>query len=234
MAGKQNGARMCRVSYLSSHNDNDKYNTLSTIRQHIKYNTTSTIHRRHISPRPQTQFNGNTCRNFFFHRNHKPPLLIYRHLSFFPNVIQNNRRSWHASYKLVSSFYPFVKITFQCRAQSNINLISWQFSSDVKLHTGWSIMCRASMPMEQIIGGTVINIQNGGERDFSKARPWLVSDKITPCSFVNVVAIDWSELTFILDHDFHCTSRLRWSSQCRRCKNSLTRSLNLSAFLGGW
>ena len=124
---------------------------------------------------------------------------------FFSNVIQNNRRSWHASYKLVSSFYPFVKITFQCRAQSNINLISWQFSSDVKLHTGWSIMCRASMPMEQIIGGTVINIQNGGERDFSKARPWLVSDKITPCSFVNVVAIDWSELTFILDHDFHCT-----------------------------
>ena len=214
MAGKQNGARMCRVSYLSSHND--KYNTSSTIRQHIKYNTTSTIHRRHISPRPQTQFNGNTCQNFFFHRNHML-LLIYHHLSFFPNVIQNNRRSWHASYKLVSSFYPFVKITFQCRAQSNINLISWQFSSDVKLHTGWSIMCRASMPMEQIIGGTVINIQNGGERDFSKARPWLVSDKITPCSFVNVVAIDWSELTFILDHDFHCTSCLRWSSQCRRC-----------------
>ena len=196
MAGKQNGARMCRVSYLSSHNDNDKYNTSTS---------TSTIHRRHISPRPQTQFNGNTCQNFFFHRNHKPPLLIYRHLSFFPNVIQNNRRSWHASYKLVSSFYPFVKITFQCRAQSNINLISWQFSSDVKLHTGWSIMCWASMPMEQIIGGTVINIQNGGERDFSKARPWLVSDKITPCSFVNVVAIEWSELRFILDHDFHCT-----------------------------
>ena len=203
MAGKQNGARMCRVSYLSSHNDNDKYNTSTSTSTSTM--TTSTIHRRHISPRPQTQFNGNTCQNFFFHRNHKPPLLIYRHLSFFPNVIQNNRRSWHASYKLVSSFYPFVKITFQCRAQSNINLISWQFSSDVKLHTGWSIMCRASMPMEQIIGGTVINIQNGGERDFSKARPWLVSDKITPCSFVNLVAIDWSELNFILDHDFHCT-----------------------------
>lgn len=230
MAGKQNGARMCRVSYLSSHNDNDKYNTSTS----TSTSTIVQIHRCHISPRPQTQFNGNTCQNFFFHRNHKPPLLIYRHLSFFPNVIQNNRRSWHASYKLVSSFYPFVKITFQCRAQSNINLISWQFSSDVKLHTGWSIMCRASMPMEQIIGGTVINIQNGGERDFSKARPWLVSDKITPCSFVNVVAIDWSELTFILDHDFHCTSCLRWSSQCRRCKNSLTRSQNLSAFLGGW
>ena len=230
MAGKQNGARMCRVSYLSSHNDNDKYNTSTS----TSTSTIVQIHRCHISPRPQTQFNGNTCRNFFFHRNHKPPLLIYRHLSFFPNVIQNNRRSWHASYKLVSSFYPFVKITFQCRAQSNINLISWQFSSDVKLHTGWSIMCRASMPMEQIIGGTVINIQNGGERDFSKARPWLVSDKITPCSFVNVVAIDWSELNFILDHDFHCTSCLRWSSQCRRCKNSLTRSQNLSAFLGGW
>ena len=185
MAGKQNGARMCRVSYLSY-----VPQWQWQVQYKYKYNT-STIHRRHISPRPQTQFNGNTCRNFFFHRNHKPPLLIYRHLSFFPNVIQNNRRSWHASYKLVSSFYPFVKITFQCRAQSNINLISWQFSSDVKLHTGWSIMCRASMPMEQIIGGTVINIQNGGERDFSKARPWLVSDKITPCSFVNVVAIDW-------------------------------------------
>ena len=208
MAGKQNGARMCRVSYLSSHNDNDKYNTsTSTIQVQVqyKYKYNCTIHRRHTSPRPQTQFNGNTCQNFFFHRNHKPLLLIYYHLSFFPNVIQNNRRSWHASYKLVSSFYPFVKITFQCRAQSNINLISWQFSSDVKLHTGWGIMCRASMPMEQIIGGAVINIQNGGERDFSKARPWLVSDKITPCSFVNLVAIDWSELNFILDHDFHCT-----------------------------
>ena len=224
MAGKQNGARMCRVSYLSSHNDNDKYNTSTS----TSTSTIVQIHRCHISPRPQTQFNGNTCRNFFFHRNHKPPLLIYRHLSFFPNVIQNNRRSWHASYKLVSSFYPFVKITFQCRAQSNINLISWQFSSDVKLHTGWSIMCRASMPMEQIIGGTVINIQNGGERDFSKARPWLVSDKITPCSFVNLVAIEWSELNFILD-EFHCTSCLRWLSQYRRCKNR-----NLSAFLGGW
>lgn len=152
---------------------------------------------------------------------------------FFERLTKQSTK-WHASYKLVSSFYPFVKITFQCRAQSNINLISWQFSSDIKLHTGWSIMCRASMPMEQIIGGTVINIQNGGERDFSKARPWLVSDKIIPCSFVNVVAIDWSELSFILDHDFHCTSCLRWSSQCRRCKNSLTRSQNLSAFLGGW